>query len=313
VRNRIDIANTLTYLGDLAAARSELEEARVAAPGDVDLLNTLARLDLREGRAAEAAELVEEARSLARRDADQYVLVGTEEAVAYAEGRFGELERLYRERLRLANATMPPAQVVSAMPTSEVLFFAAQGGRSEFALAQLDSLRSVLAPPFSDHVDQSVLRIHLDLGNVEEAREAVGKLVTLRDLSGGRAYNAYILWGEGRIAELEDGSCERALQKYDEARRLRPLARRYAVARARCFRELGRLDEAGEEIEWLRERLPGRGDVRLEAARYFAARGKTDEALAQLDSALAGWSGADPEFTPADEARALRAEIAAQR
>jgi tetratricopeptide (TPR) repeat protein len=313
VRNRIDIANTLTNLGDLAAARAELEEARVAAPGDVDLLNTLARLDLREGRPAEAAKLVEEARSQARRDADQYVLVGTEESIAYAEGRFKELESLYRERLRLANATMPPAQVVSEMPTSEVLFYAAEGGRTDFALAQLDSLRSALAPPFSDYVDQAVLRIHLDLGNIEAAREAVERLITLRDLSGGRAFDAFIQWGEGRIAELEDGSCERALPKYEEARRLRPLARRYAVARARCLREFGRLGEAGEEIEWLRERLPGYGDVRLEAARYFAARGKTDEALAQLDSALAGWSGADPKFTPADEARALRAEISSER
>lgn len=313
VQNRIDIANTLMNLGDLAAARSELEEARIVAPGDVDLLNTTARLDLREGRSAEAAELVEEALSRARRDEDRYVLVGTEESVAYQEGRFEELENLYRERLRLASATRPLAQLVSNMPSSEVLFFAAEAGRAEFALAQLDSLRSLLEPPFSDHVDQAVLRIHLDLGQIEEAREAVERLETLRDLSGGRAYDAYILWAEGRIAELEDASCDRALPKYDEARRRRPLTGTYAVSRARCLREFGRLDEAGEEIEWLRDRLPGFGDVRLEAARYFAARGQTDAALAQLDSLLATWSDADPEFEPAHEARALRAEISAER
>jgi tetratricopeptide (TPR) repeat protein len=313
VRNRIDIANALTNLGDLAGARSELEEARIMAPGDVDLLIRVARLDLREGRSAEAAEVLEDAYSLARRDEDRYILVGIEESIAYAEGRFGQLEELYRERLRLASATRPPAQVVSQMPTSEVLLYATDGGRAEFALAQLDSLRSILEPPFSNHVDQAVLRIHLDLGNVEEARAAVGRLITLRDLSGGRAYDAYILWGEGRIAELENGSCERALPKYDQARRLRPLSWRYSLARARCLRELGRLDEAGEEIGWLRDRVPGYEHVRLEVARYFAARGERDEALAQLDTLLAGWSGADPKFTPADEARALRAEISSER
>jgi len=310
VQNRIDIASTQLALGNLAAARTELEEARVAAPGDVDLLTSLARLDLRQGRIAEAAAIVDEARSLVRRDEDRYVLVGIEESIAYQQGRFAQLERLYRERLRLAGATMPPGQLVGVMPSSEGLYYAEEGGRGDFALQQLDSLRSILDPPFSDQVDYAALRIYLDRGDAEAAREAVARLTRLRDLSGGRAFDTYILWGEGRIAELEEGSCDRALGKYDEARERRPLEMRQALARARCLRELGRLDEASGEIEWLLARYPGHSKVRLEAARHFAARGETEEALAQLDTLLAAWADADPQFKPLHEARALREEIA---
>ncbi|MGI9037683.1 MAG: hypothetical protein ACR2GQ_02370 [Gemmatimonadota bacterium] len=54
------------------------------------------------------------------------------------------------------------------------------------------------------------------------------------------------------------------------------------------------------------EAFPGPPVLRLEIARYYAARGQRDEALEHLAYVLDRWSGADPDYRPAQEARALR-------
>jgi tetratricopeptide (TPR) repeat protein len=308
--NRRDIAWTLHATGDLEAAREELEAARIAVPNDLEVLQNLGRLLSYEGRVDEAERLVDEGRAMARADADRLHLVGLEESLAYQQGQFGRLEELYRERLRLASATMPPVDVVAAMPTSEILAYAAHGGREEFALRQLDSLRAVIDAPWSNYVDVAALQIHLDRGDAQAVRETIGRLEQLRKARGGELYWAYIQWANGRLEELEGASCEQTLETYGESRRNRPRNSRYALERARCLRELGRYDEAQAEIDWLFARQPGYSKNLVEASRLAAARGDTDEALAHLDAALETWAEADPEFVPAREARALREEIA---
>ncbi|KPJ74630.1 MAG: hypothetical protein AMS19_15125 [Gemmatimonas sp. SG8_23] len=166
-------------------------------------------------------------------------------------------------------------------------------------------------PPWSYQVGSASIRIHLDRGDAQAAREAARDLAQYRDAMGGGNWEAFILWAEARAEAIDAGSCAGSLERYDEARELRPLAQLFALERARCLRELGRLDEAGEEIAWLLARWPGVQEVQVEAARLAAARGDTAEALGHLDAALAIWSEADPEYRPAQEARALRAELAA--
>lgn len=310
VQHRIDIANTLRAVGDPAGAREELEAARVAAPGDVDVLYSLARLDLETGRIREAEQAVEEAGPLLRADEDRYRFVGLEESIAHTRGQFERLEALYWERLRLAEATRPLVNVVAVMPNSEVMLFAAQAGREEFALRQLDSLRSLIDAPQSHSVDEATVRIHIERGELEALRDATARLAELRDASGGNPYRSYVTWAEAWIAELEDGNCERALADYEEALRRSPRNRYYRQDRARCLRELGRLEEAGADIEWLLDLRSGYPEYRVEAARYFLARGEREIALAHLDAALETWAEADPEFLPAHEARALREQIA---
>ena len=313
MENRLGIAEILTNRGDLAGAREELEAARLAAPRDFDVLEAVGRLDLREGRVAEAERMAEEGRAIARSEEDRFELAGFEESIAYARGQAAPLEEAYRKRLRLSRDVVMPVDLPWQMASSELLAEAADWEREAWALRQLDSIAALVDPPWSYQVGSASIRIHLDRGDTPAAREAVRDLARFRDAMGGGNWEAYILWAEARADAIEAGNCAGSLERYDEARELRPLARLFALERARCLRALGRLDEAGGEIAWLLARWPGVQEVQVEAARLAAARGDTSAALGLLDDALATWAEADPYYRPAREARALRAELATGR
>lgn len=110
---------------------------------------------------------------------------------------------------------------------------------------------------------------------------------------------------------LEDGDCRRALPDYEEATRHAPLYAQLRPALLACLTQLERWDEAEEQAQWLLQRRPGFPTMRLAIARYYAARGRTDDALANLDAALATWSAAEPDYRPAIEARVLRDSVIA--
>ena len=86
---------------------------------------------------------------------------------------------------------------------------------------------------------------------------------------------------------------------------------RLPVERIGCLRSLGRLEEAEEALVDLINRFPGSAMLRLEAARVYAAQGRTDDAIAELETARETWSEADPEYIPAREARELLVELRA--
>ena len=310
MENRLGIADILTHQGKLAGARDELEAGRLAAPRDIDVLEEVGRLDLREGRVEEAARIAGEGLAIARSDEDRFELAGFEESIAYARGQAAPLEVAYRTRLELSRDVVLPVDLPWQIASSELMSEAADWGREARALRQLDSIAALVDPPWSYQVGSASILIHLDRGDAEAAREAARDLSKFRDAMGGGNWEAFILWAEARADAIEAGSCAGSIDRYDEARSLRPLARLFALERARCLRELGRLDEAGGEIDWLLARWPGVQEVQVEAARLAAARGDTAEALGYLDGALATWAEADSEFRPAREARALRAEIA---
>ena len=79
--------------------------------------------------------------------------------------------------------------------------------------------------------------------------------------------------------------------------------------RGRTLTSLERWSDAEEEVAWLLERAPGRGVYQLDVARYHAARGRTEDAIAELEAALEIWSEADPEYRPAQEARELLRDL----
>jgi len=310
MENRLGIAQILTNRGDLAGAREELEAARMAAPRDFDVLEAVGRLDLREGRVEEAARVAEEGHAIARSETDRFELAGLEESIAYARGQLAPLEEAYRTRLRLSRDVVVPIDLPWQVAASELMADAADWGREAWALAQLDSVAALVDPPWSYQVSSASIRIHLDRGDAEAARAATRDLADFRDAMGGGNWEAFILWAEARADEIEAGSCAGSMDRYDEARAQRPLAQLFALERARCLRELGRLDEAGEEIDWLLARWPGVQELQVEAARLAGARGEPAAALGHLDGALATWAEADPDYRPAREARALRVELA---
>jgi tetratricopeptide (TPR) repeat protein/TolB-like protein len=312
VETRLNIAATLTSLVKFDEAREELEQASVAAPGEPDVLNQLARLDMRQGFYEDAARRVERVNSLGRSPLERFAAAGLEESLYYNLGQQSGLREAYHRRIESAAEHLPPVASVQSISQSELLIYAADWGREDYALGQIDSLRASVEEPWSSLVDVAAVRIHLDRGDIESARQSLVGLHTVNEAFGdapGRT--ARITWVEGRIAELEDGDCGRALDNYQAARELVPQSSAYRIWLARCLTTLERWDEAQAEVNWVLERRPGSAKLRLDAARLYAAQGRTANAIAELDVALDIWSEADPDFRPAQEARALLEELQA--
>jgi tetratricopeptide (TPR) repeat protein/TolB-like protein len=310
VQTQLDIAATHASLIHFDEARAELERARTVAPDDPAVVDQLARLDMTEGRYEDAARRIEEMIDLARTSAERATVAGTEETYYYRLGQYAGLREAYERRLRAISESEPPIRAVQIIPQSETLIYAADWDRTAFAMQQVDSLRAIVEEPWSLTLDVPALMVNLDLGNVAAARENLGGLERLDEVFGNApARQARIRWAEGRIAELEDGTCTRALPSYREATELAPLASLFRAWYANCLIALGRADEAEGEVERLVQRLPGDPKVRMVAARLYALQGRTEAAIGEVENALATWSEADTDFRPAREAREMLREL----
>jgi len=310
VQTRLDIAATQTSLLKFDEAREELEGARVIAPDNPDVHGQLARLDMSQGRYEDAARHMEEMSSLARTPQQRNLIAGVAETYSYSRGQYGPLKEAFLERMRVTPEFAVPIQAVQLVLNSEVLMYASDWGQEAFALRQIDSLRATVSAPWSYTLDVPAVQIHLDRDDVESARESLQGLGALNEAFGdapGRT--ARMRWVEGRIAWIEDGNCDRALESFREARELSPGSFRNRAWSAACLIELERWEEAEEDVTWLLERMPGDGKIRLMAARLYGGQGRTADAIAELEIALGYWSEADANFRPAAEARELLTEL----
>jgi tetratricopeptide (TPR) repeat protein len=310
IQTRLDIAATRVRLGQFDQARNELERAIIAAPDDPDPHNWIARLDIREGRYQEATERTQRVTELARTPQERATAAGLEETLYYNRGQFYRLEDAYQRRLAALSEYASPLQVLFLAEASELLRWATRAGHETYALQQIDSLQNLVEAPFNRILESAAVRIHLELGDVEAAGASLSSLRE-SDLPTGSTIGgeAFMIWIEGRIAEIEDGNCSGALDSYDRASDQQSLSPLYRSSRLGCLTSLERWSEANTEAEWLLEHFPGTGLLRLTVARYHAARGQTSEAIGHLQAALGFWSEADAEFIPAQQARALLSEL----
>ncbi len=309
VQTRLDIAATQISLLEVDEAREELNRARIAAPDDPDVLNRLARLDMQQGLYGDAARRLEEMPALARTPQERDLVAGVEGTYFFNLGQYGGLLEAHGRRLEAMGEYLPPIAAVQAVLSSEALIYSADWGREADALVQIDSLRASVEEPWSLLLDVPAVQIHLDRGDIESARESLAALRALNEVFGEARLTARIIWVEGRIAELEDGNCRRALQSYEAARDLLPQSSVYRAWLAICLTSLARWEEAEGEAAWLLERFPGSAMVRLIAAWHYSARGRTADTIAELEIALDYWSTADRDYEPAREARALLEEL----
>lgn len=310
VQTRLDIAATKTSLLRFDEAREDLEQARVTAPDDPDVLGQLARLDMQLGRYDDARHRLEEMSSLARTPQQRDLLAGTEETYYYSLGRYDDLRDAYLRRLASVREYLAPIQSVQVVANSEVLIYAGDWGREAFALAQIDSMRATVEEPWAFVMAVPAAFVHLDREDLTGAAEALADLRALDAAFGeAPARNARIRWVEGRIADLEDGECSRAVESYQAAHELTPQSSQFRAWLAACQTSLGRFDEAEAHVDWLLERLPGSAKIRRLAAYLYSEQGRTAEAITELEAALDIWSGADADFRPARVAREMLDEL----
>ncbi|MCL7991842.1 MAG: tetratricopeptide repeat protein, partial [marine benthic group bacterium] len=303
VETRLNIADTHARLLDFEAARSEVERTRIADPENPEVLGRLARLDMQLGDFDSAAGHTEEMAGLTRTPRDRDLAAATAETLYYQLGQYDGLLDAWRERRTAVVDFATPIEAIGRLIQSEILTFATDWDRSEYALAQIDSLRATVEEPWSLLFAIPSVQVYLDLGDLEAARRSLDELRRLDEVFGGApARQARIRWAEARMAEQEDGDCHRALPAYEGASELAPTSATYRAWLASCQLSLERWEDAEREIEWLLARYPGDAKIRMVAARLFAGQGDTADAIGQVEAALEIWSDADRDFRPAREA-----------
>lgn len=318
-----DAAKLLAALGRQEEARDQLERALLVAPEDGAAERFMFRLDLRTGRFQKAkdglARLAEESVS----GGYEVWLHLAEQTLAYETGRFDSLESGFRRSVQHGLETGSVLPTVFGAAFMEYPQFATEGGRGDSALRELDRLRSLVELPYSDVVDLAAARIYVDRNELEEARTSVERLEAVdAALPDEWLPPFYLDWHRARITWAADGDCARAKDAFNRAYESSgsyqytqsmydPLNVRLPTERVGCLRSLGRLEEAEEALVDLVKRFPGSAMLRLEAARVYTAQGRTDDAIAELETALEAWSEADPKYIPAREARELLVELRA--
>src|SRR5690606_4732784 len=115
---------------------------------DPDVPRYSAMLDIRTGDHAAALERLDEVRALERTPAERLGRIELEETIHYELGQFDRLEDAYRRRLALMAESESPLRVVTGIVNSEFLLFASEAGRDPAALAEIDSLQSLVQPPW---------------------------------------------------------------------------------------------------------------------------------------------------------------------
>ncbi|MGD2123832.1 MAG: tetratricopeptide repeat protein, partial [Gemmatimonadota bacterium] len=289
-------------LGDHAQARELYERARLLEPGDLQLTLDLAALDRDVGDFEGAKEGYERALAAAGTAAQRYrALRGLRQLHEYRGSYRAALEDLQREMMEF-DASQPPLARVQFRLLTLGLYIRA--GQPDKALAMLDSMAIQLQAPMNSVVPLGQIRVFEALGRVVELEAAVDSAQAVLDRTGLNTLESTVVWGRGRLHELR-GEWEDAIAAFERERELSPTDAEIPARLGRCHREQGDLDRAESLIlETLRAR-PSYGPAHLELARVYEAMDRPLDAIQHLEQALETWAPADPDYQPAQEARAM--------
>ena len=301
------LGQTHAIMGDHAEARAAYQRARTIEPRDVDVIVLLARLEAGVGDFISSAEYTAEALDVSREPRDRYAILELQEDVAYERGRFAELVDAYLERRDVGAEFTDPLNLALDLMTSSAISNSVDG-RESFAFGELERLRAQTTPPFDGFLAAPAMQIYVDMGDTVRALAEIEKLRQTIEATGFDALAANIDYTLGRIAEA-GGDCERAVRHYEAMLRINSTSRRTQVARARCRLALGDAETAERELRDILRRIPMNTRARYELADVLAATGRTEEAIGELEFLADLWADADPDFLPAQRARARLEEL----
>jgi tetratricopeptide (TPR) repeat protein len=300
------LANIELNIGELDAARKNIDKAQLLEPTNTDLMIMSARLHHRIGDFAAAesgfkAALAGAASPSARIDAwaalfNYYRLQGQ------TTPAFDALARRFEE----SRAVVPPMQLAALRLANLDVYL--ETGREAEARAILDEYAGELPVPLNIVKGVAELRLALENRDIAAAETQLAAVESLITQSGLENFRNSALSARAELAGLK-GEWAQAQELRQQFLRANPTDPLVHTAIAECLRELGRLDEAEQAVRTTLARIPGGATANVELARILQARGDVEGARAQLDRALEVWSLAEPDFEPAAEARLQLASI----
>jgi len=305
------IASAYRDLGEHEQARAAYERAQVIDPDEGSIPLALAELEMDLGDFERAVQYREQAHAASRSPQDRFAVYGFDESLHYRHGRFDELEKDYERRLAVASEFMDPVNMMINQGTSEFLRYAHEAGREASALRELDRVSGQVSPPFDGLLAFAYLQIYQGLGNRAETLIWIDRLDTTIEALGMEVLRVRVHLATGRVAEME-GDCPEAIADYGRAIEINPGSLTPRVWTARCQLALDDATAAEATLLEILRVTPAYPKVRYQLALVYQEMGRTEDAIEQLQAVLEIWKDADPEFIPAQEARARLAELEAR-
>ncbi|UCF21286.1 MAG: tetratricopeptide repeat protein [Gemmatimonadota bacterium] len=301
-------------LGDLYAEMGEHERARfyheralIIASDNVQVMNDLATALYNLGELDESLE-----QHLAALDAARTVTERADAhwALSYHYHARGQLRKAveHKELEWGLREDYLPANIVLAEIKLRSLELYANAGLADQALEIIRDAERRLEPPFNGFIPLAYLDLYLAMEDADRAEAALADARSWVERTGWGWFRADLLAGEGRIHELR-GDYEEAIDSYREALKLTPTDVRLNRSIGRCLRQLGRLEEAEEQLLINLKRTPYNSRTHYQLARVYADMGDRARSQQHLAAASRVLENADPECEVAQEVRVMLAEL----
>jgi tetratricopeptide (TPR) repeat protein len=300
------LANVELSMGELAAARRNIDKALLLEPTNTDLMIMSARLDQRVGDFAAAESGFKAALAAAASPSARINAWAALFTFYRIQGRTTLALDALAQRLDESRAVAPPLQLAGVRLNSLDVYL--ETGREAEARAILDEFAGDLQVPLNLVKAVAELGFALDNLDIAAAETQLAAVESLITQSGLENFRNPALSAGAELAGLK-GEWAQACDLRQQFLRANPTDPLVHTAIAECLRELGRLEEAEQAARITLARIPGAATANVELARILQARGDVAGARAELARALELWSLAEPDFEPAAEARLLLESI----
>jgi len=190
------------------------------------------------------------------------------------------------------------------------VYLYAKAGRGDEAPALLEKWRAEVGTTFGRFAPFGFIYHYLAL---EDGKGAATILASIEDEieSMRYTYNGvynFVLYSRAWIHELNQ-DWPKALEYFREYGKVNPDSDSLPLDLGRCLRKTGQFEEAESQLEKALKQVPYNGEAHYQMALVLAATDRRQQAIEHLRQALATWSEAEPDFKPAQEARAALLEM----
>ena len=183
-----------------------------------------------------------------------------------------------------------------------------KAGRTQTAFDEYELIASRIVSPFDGLLAAGRMAIYFQLEDPDGIEEALKGLRLYVANHHAEHLRDDMVWAEG-IMEEAGGNYEAAIRAYKGKVELDPTE--FGVHRyiGRCYRKLGRHDEAINSLERVIAVYPKRGPTNYELALVYLEIGDRARAMEYLEKALDRWKNADSDFEPANTARQTLSDL----
>ncbi|MBN1340872.1 MAG: tetratricopeptide repeat protein [Bacteroidales bacterium] len=287
-------------------ARQHFEKALLLDQGNVEIIISLARIDMRLGSFEKAGKGLFEALDVAKSHLDKTICLDAISDFYELKGQKRKSLEYFEKMLREAELSLNPMRV-QVTKVFNIRKYIINGDETQ-AFEKLKKIESDFNPPVDKVAAFGYLFAYLELEDAENARRVIPDAEEVAKGFGEEMLLSNISYALGYISEIE-GDYETAVKHYEEFLSQQPTSNFINMRIAKCYRLLGQMKKANENIAKALNNFPYHPEINFEASLISFAQGDTSKGMEYLDKALGVWSEADADFKPAGEAKARQKEM----